>query len=188
MTALRHGFGAAANRISLGLRVQLGLSNFDPLDPRVFFDRREIPVFPLSMYRDLCPGSVGHIAPSGDFSAVLLHPEPGSWFVVHNDFHAPGRQASDLSHELAHFLLAHPGEQVCFGDSGRRVNSLVELEAAYLGGCILIPNEAAHRLAALRVNRSDAAEQYGVSEAMVEYRLRVSGAYRRAGASGSAKR
>ena len=188
MVALQRGFGAAANRIALGLRVQFGLSKLDPFDPRSFFARREIPVFPLSKYRDSCPDSVGHIAPSGDFSAVLLHPEPSSWFVVHNDFNSPSRQASDLSHELAHFLLAHPGEQVCFGDSGRRVNSLVELEAAYLGGCILIPNEAAHRLAALRVNHSDAAEQYGVSEAMVEYRLRVSGAYRRAGASGSAKR
>ena len=52
-----------------------------------------------------------------------------------------------MAHELAHVLLVHATEVVCTGDLDRRANSPVEAEAAYLGGCILVPNEAAYRIA-----------------------------------------
>ena len=67
------------------------------------------------------------------------------------------------------------------GSSVRSPDSLVEAEAACLGGCILVPNEAAHRIAALRISVEEAAESFGVSEEMIRYRLRVSGALRPTG-------
>ena len=103
----------------------------------------------------------------------------GQRVVIHNDSHSEGRQNSNLAHELAHILLAHPLETVCTGDLWRESNSLIESEAAYLGGCVLVPNEAAHRVAALGLDPGSAALRYGVSEDMIKYRLKVSGALRR---------
>ena len=110
---------------------------------------------------------------------MLLPVGPDKRIVIHNDSHSLRRQVSDLAHELAHVLLAHPVEVVCMGDLARRADSLVEAEAAYLGGCILVPNEAAYRLAFSGVDTSQAADTYGVSEDMITYRLRMSGAIKR---------
>ena len=110
---------------------------------------------------------------------MLLPVGQGKRIVIHNDSHSSRRQVSNLAHELAHVLLAHPAEVVCMGDLARRADSLVEAEAAYLGGCILVPNEAAYRLAISGVDNRKAADKYGVSEDMITYRLRMSGALKR---------
>ena len=180
MVEFRRGFKAQANRIAVGLRKQLGKSKTDSLDPRNVFSLFSIPVVPLTDFQKNCPDSTALLlSQSGGFSAILLPVGHGKRVVIHNDSHSPGRQNSNLAHELAHILLVHPLETVCTGDLGRESNSLVESEAAYLGGCLLVPNEAAHRLAVLKVDGNSAVEKYGVSQDMINYRLRVSGALRR---------
>ena len=177
MSKLERGFGAAANRIARGLRIQENLSVTDPLDPKTILKKRGIEVTGLKEYKNTCPNEVDQLTASNDFSAMLLSGD-NPQIVVHNDSHSPGRQASNLSHELAHHLLNHPGNKICSGNLGQKTNSKAEAEASYLGGCILIPNEAARRIAVLQTDRAEAADQYGVSEEMIEYRLRMSGAYK----------
>ena len=180
MAKFQHGFKAQANRIAQGLRKQMGLSGTDPLDPRDVFPIFSISALALSDFQEACPEEASVLlSRSGGFSAILLSVGGVRRVVIHNDSHRPGRQSSNLAHELGHVLLVHPPEIVCTGDLGRESDSLVEAEAAYLGGCLLVPNEAAHRLAALRVDVQSASLRYGVSEDMVRYRLRISGALRR---------
>ncbi len=180
MAEFRRGFKARANDIALGLRKQLGLSKTAPLDPRAVFDRLSIQIVPLSRFRRECPpDTAALLSHSGGFSAMLLAVGPGKRIVIHNDFHSPRRQLSNLAHELAHILLAHPAELVCTGDLTRRADSVVEAEAAYLGGCILVPNEAANRIAFSGIDSCQAAASYGVSEEMIIYRLRMSGSTKR---------
>ena len=181
MVKFRHGFKARANDIALGLRKQAGLAHTAPLDPRDVLQGLSIQIVPLSEFLSNCPlGTQALLSHSGGFSAMLLPVGQGKRIVIHNDAHSPRRQASNLAHELAHVLLVHATETVCTGDLARRADSLVEAEAAYLGGCILVPNEAAHRIAFSSVNSQTAADSYGVSEEMITYRLRMSGALKRA--------
>ena len=181
MVKFRHGFKARANDIALGLRKQAGLAQTAPLDPRDVFQRLSIQIVPLSEFLVACPtGTQALLSHSGGFSAMLLPVGQGKRIVIHNDSHSSRRQVSNLAHELAHVLLAHPAEMVCMGDLGRRADSLVEDEAAYLGGCILVPNEAAYRSAFAGVDAQTAADRHGVSEEMITYRLRMSGALKRA--------
>ena len=91
-----------------------------------------------------------------------------------------GRSATWLTNWLT-FFWPTPPEVVCMGDLARRPDSLVEAEAAHLGGCILVPNEAAYRLAVSGIDNSRAADIYGVSDEMITYRLRMSGALKRVG-------
>ena len=180
MVEFQRGFKARANDIALGLRKQAGLSKTVPLDPRDVFQCLSVQIVPLSEFQSTCPlGAEALLSHSGGFSAMLLPVGQGKRIVIHNDSHSPGRQVSNLAHELAHVLLAHPAEVVCMGDLTRRADSLVEAEAAYLGGCILVPNEAAYRLAVSGVDNREAADMYGVSEDMITYRLRMSGALKR---------
>ena len=180
MVKFPRGFKARANDIALGLRKQAGLSKIAPLDPRDIFQRLSIQIVPLGEFRSTCPFETEALFPlSGGFSAMLLPVGQGKRIVIHNDSHSPRRQVSNLAHELAHVLLVHPTEIVCMGDLARRADSLVEAEAAYLGGCILVPNEAAYRLAISGVDDRKAADKYGVSEDMITYRLRMSGALKR---------
>ena len=181
MVEFQRGFKTRANKIALGLRKQLGSSGTAPLDPRDVLHRLSIQIVPLSEFQRICPcETAALLSNSGGFSAMLLPVERGKRIIIHNDSHSPRRQVSDLSHEVAHVLLAHPAEIVCMGDLARRADSLVEAEAAYLGGCILVPNEAAHRIAFSGVDSHKAADGYGVSEEMITYRLRMSGALKRA--------
>ena len=181
MVEFHRGFKTRANNIALGLRKQAGLEKTAPLDPRDVFERLSIQIVPLSEFRNICSSAAqALLSHSGGFSALLLPLGQGKRIVIHNDSHSPRRQVSNLAHELAHVLLAHPAERVCMGDLGRRADSLVEDEAAFLGGCILVPNEAAYRIAFSGVDSQTAADGYGVSEEMMTYRLRMSGAFKRA--------
>ena len=180
MAEFRRGFKTRANDIARGLRKQAGLSKIAPLDPRGIFQHLSIQIVPLSEFRSTCPFETeALLSLSGGFSAMLLPVGQGKRIVIHNDSHSPRRQVSNLAHELAHVLLVHPTEVVCMGDLARRADSLVEAEAGYLAGCILVPNEAAYRLAVSGVDNGKAADTYGVSEGMITYRLRMSGALKR---------
>ena len=174
MVAFERGFKSQANRIALGLRKQFEFPELGPLNPRVVLDHLGVQVIPVS---DLMKD--GGVVSVPGFSAMLLL-VPGQKVLIHNDSHSSGRQSSNLAHELAHLLLGHPPENlVCNSSLERDRDSLVEAEAAYLGGCILVPNEAAHQLAKLRVDESRAAAKYGVTPEMISYRLRMSGALKR---------
>jgi len=171
------GFKARANRIAVEIRETLGLSASDPLNPLAVCDYFEIEVVPLSRFGD----EVSHFtrAERNAFSAVTV-PCGLKRAIVHNDSHHPDRQRSNLMHELAHAFLGHAPCAAFDCDGERNYNGGIEAEAAFLSGSLLISNEAAWHIV-----RSDligvARRMYGVSKTMLDYRLRVSGALKRAG-------
>jgi len=99
--------------------------------------------------------------------------------VVYNPCHSSARQASDISHELAHVILNHePGKMVLSQDGSmimRSYDPKQEEEANWLGWCLLLPREALERAARLRLATAQIAEMYGVSEQLAAYRLRMTG-------------
>ncbi len=99
--------------------------------------------------------------------------------IVHNDSHSPARQGSNLSHELSHALLHHCPTPA-LDDSGHRLwNQTVEDEASWLGGALLISEEAALHIVRNGWFLVQAARYYQVSEEMMRFRLNVTGAQKR---------
>lgn len=173
----RRGFKTEANRIAIDVRADLGLPAEAPLDPWAVCLRLDVPVIKLSSLVDAGGALIGqHFLDEepNAFSAVTL-PVGMSTVIVHNDRHAPVRQRSNLFHELAHCFLGHPLKAVFRTDGTRARDGDVEDEAAFLGGCLLITNEAACRIVNLGI-QATAGRTYGVSTEMMSYRLRVSGA------------
>jgi hypothetical protein len=167
----QRGFKAEANRIALRVREQLGLSPTDAIDPAEVCAHFEIKLIPLS---DINPRSPFLGKNNSSFSAVTV-PCGCQTAIVHNDSHHAHRQRSNICHELAHCFLGHKCTPPLTESGERARDGGVEAEANYLGGTLLVPNEAA-----IYVVRKGLVMQaqgiYGVSAAMLTYRLRVSGA------------
>lgn len=170
------GFKAKANRIAVEIRENLGLCAWAPLEPLAVCDYFEIEVVPLSRFGE----AINHFTQveRNAFSAVTV-PCGLERAIVHNDAHHPYRQRSNLMHELAHAFLGHPPCTTFDCDGERNYNGGIEAEASFLAGALLISNEAAWHI--VRSALIDAAQgMYGVSKKMLDYRLRVSGAIKRA--------
>ena len=172
--ALRHGFKAEANRISLGIREQLGLRPVDPIDPGKVCAHFDIVLLKLSELS--CDASSFLGVNRSSFSAVTV-PCGLKTAILHNDSHHEHRQRSNVCHELAHCFLGHPCTPPLTESGERAHDGGIEAEANFLAGALLIPNEAAIHIVRQGIIPT-AQSVYGVSQPMLEYRLRVSGAYK----------
>lgn len=150
----------------------MGLSAIDPIDPVEICRVYEIDLFRLSEIGSP-PGKFLDIEESC-FSAVTV-PCGARTAIVHNDRHHPSRQRSNICHELAHSFLGHECAPPLSATGERIHNGGIEAEANFLGGALLITNEAAQYILARGLERQ-APVLYGVSQPMLEYRLRMSGA------------
>lgn len=175
----RRGFKTETNGLADEVRGELGLGPLDALDPRDLAAALDIPIIELS-----------EVVVSRPEAACLLHAERGTFSaatvfcgtrrtIVHNDAHAPTRQNSNLSHELAHALLQHPPAQA-LDDGGCRIwRQDIEDEAEWLAGALLVSEDAALAIAAGKWGKSEAAARLGVSPRMIDYRLNQTGARKR---------
>jgi hypothetical protein len=82
------------------------------------------------------------------FSGALIPLSDGGTVILENDWHAPERRVSTASHEMAHVVLEHPFAAALADSSGCRVaNRALEDEATELSGELLLPTDAAVKLA-----------------------------------------
>ncbi|WP_420608094.1 ImmA/IrrE family metallo-endopeptidase [Novosphingopyxis sp.] len=83
-------------------------------------------------------------------------------------------------HEAAHMLLMHPPHPMCGADGTREYVAELEEEANWLGPALLVSEEAALSIAKLGTDLRSAANNFGVSPSLMQMRLNVTGARRRA--------
>lgn len=181
MTDLRRGFKTEANAIARDVRIDLELGVADALDPWKLAGLLGIPLIPLRDFRREAPAAVRHFGTveQGAFSAMTVF-HGRRRMVVYNDSHSRGRQASDIAHELAHALLQHPPTSALGRGGCRNWNAEFEAEADWLGAALLISDDAALRIVMNDMGIREAAEYYGTGVKMVNFRLNVTGARRRA--------
>ena len=99
--------------------------------------------------------------------------------IIHNDAHDRKRQASNLAHEIAHALLAHPTHLMLKQSGDRHYDKEIEDEASWLGPALLISEEAALHIVETRMTMEQASHFYGATKEVIQMRLNVSGARRR---------
>lgn len=176
------GFKAEAERLAVEMRDELGLTVYQRLDPRELAQYLEIPVLTLGDLEARHPETseairVLHGEDASSFSGLTLF-DGSRRAIVHNEAHTPGRQASDIAHELSHGLRMHPPAPIHDGRGCRKWNADHEDEANFLAGALLIPAKAAWGLAKRRKSLDEAAWQYGCSVEMVRWRINITGAGR----------
>ena len=174
---MERGFKSQANSLASAIRAELGLTLYMPLECSVLAEHLCIPVLPFTeLLESLSPKTWRQLVyvDEGAFSAMTVFTP--SRTVILNDKHHPNRQRSSLAHEMAHALLMHPPMPVHSMRSGTHRDGEQEQQAGFLGGALLIPEEACLALARADTPLDEAAGKYGVSKDFVQYRLRVSGA------------
>lgn len=179
----RRGFKAKAEKLALQVRGAMGLSWRERLDPRKLADHLGVPVFELPdlVTTGMSQGSVSHLLGKGrgEFSAALFQRE-GVKLIVANPVHSAGRQASNIVHEVSHLLLKHVPPAEVLEAGCRRWDSMMEREADWLAGELLVPRKAALDIARRGRDLDLSARHFGVSKAMMTWRLNHSGARKQA--------
>lgn len=174
---LRRGFKSEANEIACETRSELRLAKSAPLSPWKLADHLEIPVVTLSSMRALIPEAAHYFLSTNrsEFSAVTVF-RGIERTILHNDSHSLGRQASNLAHELSHALLLHPSTPPIDSRGCRDWDPVLEEEAEWLAGSLLISDEAALHIVRTEMSLDEAQAHYGVSKKMLQFRLNVTGA------------
>ena len=180
MPTLERGFKAWAERMAVAVRRKYGLSPTEPIKPWKLADQLGVRVVSPLDFPEL---------PS-DIRTQLLERDPTGWSaatllvgdtatVIYNPKSSPGRQASDVIHELAHIMLEHDPAAVVFSEDGqmatRTFDQKQEDEANWLGWTLLLPRSALVAARQQRMAKAQIAKAYGVSERLVGYRLQVTG-------------
>lgn len=177
---LERGFKARAERTSAGLRAELGLTPFERVNPHVLGGFLEVKL--------LTPSDVPGM--SAELLEQLLIIDPWGWSavtivqgesarIIFNPSHSDGRQASDITHELAHIILGHQPATMIMSPDGslvmRSYDQKQEEEANWLAWAILLPREGLLAMKRRQASNLDIASAFGVTEKLVQYRLRITG-------------
>lgn len=173
----RRGFKSEANGTAREIRAELGLGALDRLDPWALAAYLDVSVIPLSDFGADAPRARDHFTKveTDAFSAVTVF-DGLRRAIVHNDAHLPGRQASNVTHELGHALLLHPPTPALDHRGCRLWDHSIEDEAQWLAGALLLTEDAALWIVRSGTSVTPAAERFGISEQMVTYRINVTGA------------
>lgn len=187
---LDRGFKAWAERTARAIRDELSLAPTAPLPPGQLAEYLGVEL--------RTPREIAGL--SREVLDQLLVKDPWGWsavtladgnrpLVIYNPRKSEGRRASDIAHELAHLVLDHePGTLVFSQDGGmamRSFNQKQEDEANWLAWVLLLPREALTLCRRRGLDIAAIAEEYGVTEVLVTFRVRTTGVDRqfdRAGA------
>jgi Zn-dependent peptidase ImmA (M78 family) len=176
---LRRGFKALAERKAAAARVALGLAPTDPLDAWAYAAHLQVLVeslanlqLPATAIRQLT-----QVDPDS-WSAMTLR-ENDIFLIVLNPTHARTRQQNDLMHELGHIDLKHTPARVDVSSTGLMLLSDYadeqEQEADWYAGAFLLPRDAILQLRGQGCSALQIASLFNVSEALCEWRIRMTG-------------
>lgn len=176
---MRRGFKKEARQIALEVRAELGLDVLDPLNPWDLAEHLAIPVWPLSSYKQIAPECHAALMnhESSAFSAMIAF-SGRKRVIVHNDSHAPTRQRTDICHEIAHALLLHE-PHVAVPRDPLVYDAEQEDEASWLGGVLLVCDEACLSACRRGLTLAAAAAELGISVELMRWRINKSGARQR---------
>lgn len=165
-------------RLAVELRREVGLDSYERFDPLALADLYGVPVLRLSEL-ECSAAALEHFQVDRPdvFSGALIPLSDGSTVIVENDSHVPERRMSTAGHEMAHVVLEHPFAAALADGNGCRVaDRTFEAEASELSGELLLPTQAARRLALDGVDDQAAAARFGVSLSFARWRLNSTGA------------
>jgi hypothetical protein len=176
---LRRGFKTQAEKAALAARLALKTGKLAPLDPWAYAVHLDVAILEFASL-GLSPKSVRQltVADGESWSAMTLK-EGDVFAIVLNPANALTRQRNDLMHELAHIELKHVPARVDFSKSGLLLLSDYsdeqEQEADWHAAALLLPRDALVHHRSRGKTAPEIANHFGISVALCEWRLRMTG-------------
>ncbi len=187
---MERGFKSRCENLAAEVRSELGLRKTDPLPPESLAKHLGVYLWEPKYITGLSLGASQQLQNDWRSWSAVTVSLGGIDAVIYNPLHSRGRQSSDIMHELAHILLHHkPVEMMLFSENLeivlREYDPLLEEEANWLSGCLLLPREALLFVKRNGMAESNACQAYGVSDTLLNLRLNKTGINRQIGASRS---
>jgi len=176
----RRGFKTWAEETSARVRQKLKIPASSALDPSALADLLGVAIITPNDLPEL-PEDIRHrlVTDHEDVWSAITVTDGRAHLIVANPSHALTRRNSSLAHEIAHIILGHePSMMFMSPNSGmalRTHNEEQEEEANWLAGCLLLPREALLLIRRKGLTDEEACAEYGVSPAMLRFRLNVTG-------------
>lgn len=168
-------------RKAIGIRSFAGAGQTARLDPYALAELLNLRVLALSDLKQLPEQTREHLAQSDEWSAGTTGLLPdGSRVIVINEKQSAGRKAATLMEEICHTLLGHdPSAIHGDGAGGRSFDLTVEEEAYAVGAAALLPYRALTECLSEDQSVDQIARRFGVTRALVEYRMKILGLWKR---------
>ena len=190
---MRRGFKSWCERVAAEYRRSLGLGLTEALDPRALAVELNVRVLTPEDLPHLPHSSLKQLTETGSdsWSAVTIF-QSGIRLVILNSGHSLSRQTNSLSHELAHLILNHRSDDAEISLEGVLFRSSFdkeqEEEADWLAACLLVPREGLLQLFWRTKSPRILAERFGVSPALIKWRLRMTGVTRQVAHAATVRR
>lgn len=178
--------GKQTELIAIEIKDQLGLGPYDSVDPSDVLTN-----VPARLVSDECIASFPADVRSklfdrhsDEWSAVGLGRSPidGAELILLNHTDHPHRRIASLMEEIIHIVREHPRVPLNFNGDGNWVrlhDNDIEDEAYNVGAACIIPYRwLFHHLNGGNANVSQIAQQFGVSQSYVKYRINRAGLYK----------
>ena len=177
---MRRGFKTWCESTVERYRTALGLKPEDPLNPENLAAHLSVVVWRPEEVPGLSESNLQQLTnhDSDSWSAVTIRVGNTNLTIV-NSAHAPTRQRSSLSHEIAHLILDHEPGRIDLSPAWHLLLSSFEREqeeeADWLSGTLLVPR--AGLMIAYQSTQVPGflANRFGVSVDMLNWRLRMTG-------------
>ena len=177
---MRRGFKTWCESTAERYRTALGLKPENPLNPENLAAHLSVVVWRPEEVPGLSESNLQQFTnhDSDSWSVVTIRVGNTNLTIV-NSAHAPTRQRSSLSHEIAHLILDHEPGRIDLSPAGHLLLSSFEREqeeeADWLSGTLLVPR--AGLMIAYQSTQVPGflANWFGVSVDMLNWRLRMTG-------------
>jgi len=176
----RRGFKTSSEETSLKIRRKLELAPNAPIAPAAIAQVLAIPILQPEHLIGLPDDVRARLQQdhSDAWSAITVS-DGRNHLIVTNPTHTSARTNSNLAHEIAHVILGHepsimfvmPNQDIVL----RTHNKEQEDEANWLAGCILLPRDALLRARRIGLTDDQICAEYGVSPAMLRFRINATG-------------
>jgi hypothetical protein len=175
---LEHGFKAKAEKLAAEFRNKLHLHPCAPMCAFKLANYLEIPIFSALEFLHLQKDKE-ILSNDCEWSALTMNTSSGATIIIHNPFHSPARQQSDLMHEIAHVICEHKHPMKDFDVAVpvgmRSFNLIQEEEARCLGSTLQLPRPALLWAKKRDMSTFEIADYFNASQDMVVFRLNTSG-------------
>lgn len=168
-----------------GLRQFAGLKkDTDRLDPFELAAHANLLVVPFEHVAALSSSAREHLLGAGKDAwsggAASIPLPDGRTLIILNPTHNKNRHAATLMEEVSHVFLGHKANELAVKDASgkttktRDYNHAIEEEAYSTGAAALVPYSGLKMLIIEGRTAREIARHYGVSSALVEFRIKIS--------------
>ncbi len=181
-TILKRGFKSKAEKLAIEYREKLGVQVWSPICAFKLAKFLNVAVYNatefftnLSEVQTLC-GEQGQVS---EWSALTMLTEKGNKIIIHNPYHTPARQQSNVMHELAHVICEHKRSYDSYNFAipfGMRIfDKEQEEEANCLSATLQIAKPGLFWAKKRSLSSEQIAQHFNASVEMVKYRMLISG-------------